>query len=87
MASFTRRAALTLLSSPLLAQQPASQGNGMASRSVRPTRRSKPSGLPFHSKFKDVGVEAGLTHPVIAGHAERCDYIIEAMSCGVAFID
>ncbi len=59
----------------------------MASRSVKPARRAAPSGLPFHSRFTDVAIKAGLKHPVIAGHSDRCDYIIEAMSCGVAFFD
>jgi hypothetical protein len=59
----------------------------MASRSVKPARRAAPSGLPFHSRFTDVAIKAGLKHPVIAGHPDRCDYIIEAMSCGVAFFD
>jgi hypothetical protein len=87
MASFTRRQALALIGSPLLAQEVTSQGNGMASRNVKAARRGTPSGLPFHSRFTDVGVQAGLKHPVIAGHPDRCDYIIEAMSCGVAFVD
>jgi hypothetical protein len=87
MAPFTRRAALALLGSPLLAQEVISQSSGMASRSIKPALRAAPSGLPFHSRLTDVAAQAGLTHPVVAGHPDRCDYIIEAMSCGVAFID
>jgi enediyne biosynthesis protein E4 len=87
MGSFTRRAALRLLGSPLLAQEVKPLVNGMASRRVKSASRGAASGLPFHSRFTDVGVQAGLKYPVIAGHSDRCDYIIEAMSCGVAFVD
>jgi len=59
----------------------------MASRSVKASRRPAPSGLPFHSRFTDVGAQSGLKYPVIGGHPDRCDYIIEAVSCGVAFLD
>jgi len=50
-------------------------------------RRAAPSGLPFHSTFTDVAAKAGLVHAVIAGHPNRCDYITEAMTGGVAFLD
>ena len=86
--SLTRRAALALLGSPVLAQEVASQASGMASRSVKAEpARDAPSGLPFHSRFTDVGAKAGLKYPVIGGHPDRSDYIIEAVSCGVAFLD
>jgi hypothetical protein len=59
----------------------------MSSRGVRAAPRSKPSGLPFLAKFTDVAKRAGLTESVVAGHADRCDYIIETMSCGCALFD
>lgn len=60
---------------------------GMASRGVQPQPRGKPSGLPFHAHFTDVASQAGLRAPVIYGPADRMDYILESMGCGVAFID
>jgi len=59
----------------------------MASRSVKPAPRAKPSGLPFHARFTDVARQAGLKEIVVAGHQDHNDYIIECMSCGVAFFD
>ena len=59
----------------------------MASRGVRPAPRGKPSGLPFHARFTDIGAQAGLKHTVVCGHPNRADYVIEAMSCGTAFFD
>lgn len=63
------------------------QMQGMASRGVKPAPRGKPSGLPFHARFTDVGRQAGLTRIVVAGHADHADYITEVMSCGAAFFD
>jgi enediyne biosynthesis protein E4 len=59
----------------------------MASRSVKPAPRAKPSGLPFHAHFIDVARQAGLKETVVAGHQDHNDYIFECMSCGVAFFD
>ncbi len=59
----------------------------MASRDVKPAPRGKPSGLPFHARFTDVADFAGLKHIVVSGHRNRADYVIEAMSSGVAFFD
>jgi hypothetical protein len=59
----------------------------MASRGVRAAPRPKPSNLPFKARFTDIAREAGLTRPVIAGHRNRADYVIEAMTGGVAFVD
>jgi hypothetical protein len=86
MLSLTRRSALSLLVLPagrLLSQAP----SGMASRGVRAAPRGKPSGLPFHASFTDVAREAGLREIVVCGHPRRADYVIEAMSCGAAFLD
>ena len=71
----------------LYGQDSSAHLDGMASRGVRPVPRGKPSGLPFHARFTDVAAQAGLKHPVIAGHPRHADYVIEAMSSGVAFID
>jgi hypothetical protein len=60
---------------------------GMASRGIKPQPRGKPSGLPFHARFTDVAARAGLRAPVIYGPADRMDYILESMGCGVAFLD
>src|SRR5215467_10687791 len=83
--SLTRRNLFSLLAFPAL---PAfGQIQGMATRGVKPAPRAKPSGLPFHAHFTDVARQAGLKDIVVAGHPERCDYIIETMSCGAAFFD
>ncbi|HVW84906.1 MAG TPA: VCBS repeat-containing protein, partial [Bryobacteraceae bacterium] len=90
MASLTRRKALSLLALPLArmdAQESASIHEGMASRSVRPAPRGKPSGLPFHSRLTDVASQAGLRKTVVCGHPDRADYVVEAMGCGAAFFD
>jgi enediyne biosynthesis protein E4 len=84
--SFTRRSALGLLALPagrLFGQVQ----SGMASRGIQAVPRGKPSGLPFHANFTDVAAPAGLRAPVVAGHPQRADYVIEAMSCGAAFLD
>jgi hypothetical protein len=60
---------------------------GVASRGVRPTPRSKPSGIPFHAKFTDVAAAAGLKHPAIYGPEDHKNYILEVVGCGVAFFD
>ncbi len=60
---------------------------GVATRSVRPTPRGKPSGLPFHARFVDVAAEAGLRAPVIYGEEYRKTYILETTGCGAAFLD
>lgn len=62
-------------------------GQGMASRGVRPQPKGKPSGLPFYTRFEDVAEAAGLTAPIIYGGIDRKDYILEAIGCGVAFLD
>ena len=83
----TRRSLLALLATPLYSQETSARIEGMASRGVKAAPRGKPSGLPFHARFTDVARQAGLNHAVIAGHPNRADYVIEAMSCGVAFFD
>jgi len=62
-------------------------GQGVSSRGVKPLPRGKPSGLPFHAKYVDIAAQAGLHAPVIYGGADRKEYIIETVGCGVAFID
>ena len=84
----TRRSLLKMMALPaatVLAQE--ERMEGMASCGIKAAPRSKPSGIPFHTRFTDIGQAAGLTHPVVAGHPARADYVIEAMSCGVAFFD
>jgi len=61
--------------------------SGMASRGITPAPRGKPSGLPFHAKFVDVAAQAGLRAPIIYGNEGHVDYILDAMGCGVAFVD
>jgi hypothetical protein len=85
MHRMTRRGVLGLLASPLARLN--GQVQGMASRTVKPSPRGKASGLPFNARFTDVAKQAGLKEIVICGHQDRCDYIIETMSCGAAFID
>lgn len=84
MVSLTRRFLFNLLAAWPVAS---AFGQGVASRGVRAAPRGKPSGLPFLAKFTDVAKQAGLTEGVVAGHADRCDYILETMSCGCALFD
>ncbi|MGH9585175.1 MAG: CRTAC1 family protein, partial [Bryobacteraceae bacterium] len=91
MKCLTRREALALFAasaSGLYSQSAINPlGQGMASRNVKPAPARKPSGLPFFAHFTDIGRQAGLKEIVVCGHIHRCDYIIETMSCGVAFLD
>ncbi|HEY1215647.1 MAG TPA: VCBS repeat-containing protein, partial [Bryobacteraceae bacterium] len=91
MSLLNRRAVLSWLAMPVLSafagQDASAPGEGMASRRVKAAPRGKPSGLPFYAHFLDVAQAAGLTKPVISGHPDRADYVIEAMGCGAAFID
>ena len=77
-------AALSLAGSRLAQPQ---QYSGMASRGITSTPRGKPSGLPFNAKFVNVAKEAGLHAPIVYGDEDHVDYILDAMGCGVAFID
>ena len=85
----TRRqilSAVTLgLGRPRLARP--QQFSGMASSGVTPAPRGKPSGLPFHAKFVNVAANAGLRAPIVYGDEIHVDYILDAMGCGVAFLD
>ena len=63
------------------------QYKGMATGGITPAPRGKPSGLPFNAKFTNVAKEAGLRAPVIYGNEGHVDYILDAMGCGVAFLD
>lgn len=78
----TRRDLLLTLASPL-----ALRGQGMASRGVAPAARGKPSGIPFLAHFTDIAKQAGLTAPCIYGPVDKKDYLLEAIGCGVAFLD
>lgn len=60
---------------------------GVTTRNLKPLPRGKASSLPFHSRFTDVALEAGLTHPTIYGGVEKKNFIIETVGCGVAFLD
>ena len=53
----------------------------------RPSRAASPPGLPFNGWLVDVAEKAGLTAPVIYGGVDNNAYILEAIGCGVAFID
>ena len=68
----TRRNLLALLGSASVAQ-----GQDMSSRNVRPTPRSKPSGVPWRSRLVDVAQQAGLRHPSIYGGVDRKEYILQ----------
>jgi hypothetical protein len=80
--SRSRREFLATLLTPV-----AGLAQGVASRSVKPQPRGKPSGIPFDARFTDVAKQAGLTAPVIYGNPDRKDYILEAIGCGCAFFD
>src|SRR3954471_17562579 len=60
---------------------------GMASRHVTPQRPGQHSSRPFRAKFTDIAASAGLRESSVCGHNDRADYVIEAMGCGVAFVD
>ena len=85
MPSLTRRTALSLFTLPFAPVY--GQTQGMASRGVKPAPRRKPSNLPFRARFTDVARQAGLKEIVVAGHADRADYIVEVMTGGAAFFD
>src|SRR5882724_4214355 len=85
MPPLTRRSVLSLFSLP--AARLYGQAQGMSSRTVKPAPRGKPSGLRFGARLTDVAQHAGLKEIVVGGHTDRCDYIIETMSCGAAFFD
>jgi enediyne biosynthesis protein E4 len=76
----TRRELVHLLGSAAFAQ-------GVSTRSVKPTPRGKPSGIPFRARFIDIAAEAGLRAPVPYGGVDRKTYILETVGCGVAFFD
>ena len=76
-----------LLVAFVFAAGPAVDGQGVASRGVKPQPRGKPSGLPFHARFVDVAASAGLTAPVVYGPIDRKDYILETIGSGVALLD
>ena len=80
---WSRRDLLTLLP----ASAASLRAQGVASRGVKPTRRGKPSGLPFPVELIDIAAQAGLTAPVIYGGVDRKDYILETIGCGAAFFD
>ncbi|MFQ5968152.1 MAG: CRTAC1 family protein [Acidimicrobiia bacterium] len=71
---------LILAAGTLLAQ-------GVATRGVKPVPRGKPSGLPFHARFVDVALQAGIRAPVIYGEDDRKDYILETIGGGAAWFD
>ena len=86
MVPLTRRRALSFLALPAAGLSARfTSRHGLARRKAAP--RGKPSGLPFHANFTDVAGQAGSGTSVVAGHPQRADYVIEAMSCGVAFFD
>lgn len=62
-------------------------GQGVASRAVKAVPRGKPSGIPFHSRFVNVGAQAGLQKASVYGGVDTKQYILETIGCGVAFID
>lgn len=85
----TRRSLLSLCVLPAakLCGQESARLGGMASRGVKVAPRGKPSGLPFPVRLTDVAAQAGLQNVVVSGHRDHADYVIEAMSCGAAFLD
>ncbi len=71
----------------LLAAANGAVGQGVVSRIARPLQRGKPSGLPFNARFVDVAKQAGLLEPCTYGGRAAKQYLLEAIGCGVAFID
>jgi len=66
---------------------PKAWAQGEASRGVKPQERLPPSGRPFHARFVDVGIQAGLAAPILYGDPEHADYLFESVGCGCAFFD
>ena len=87
----TRRHALSLplaaVSGHTILPLARAQNRGMTSREVAPAPPGKPSGKPFHARFTNVARAAGLHAPVVYGHPDHADYILETMGCGAAFLD
>jgi len=79
---WTRRELLLILAAPL-----ALRGQGMTSRGVAAAPRGKASGVPFLAHFTDIARPAGLVAPCIYGPVDKKDYLLEAIGCGVAFLD
>ena len=50
---------------------------GMATLGVKPSPRSKPSGIPFLVRFTDVAEASGLHAPTVYGGIFRKNYIVE----------
>ena len=80
MPLLSRRQLLYLLSVPAF-------GQGNASRGVTAAPRGKPSGIPFLAHFTDIADQAGLTASNVYGDADKKNYILEVVGCGVAFFD
>jgi enediyne biosynthesis protein E4 len=80
--TYSRRHWLIASTAPLMLR-----AQGIATRSVQPQPRGKPSGLPFHAKFTDIADSAGLHLPVIYGESLHNEYILETVGCGAAFFD
>ncbi len=76
----TRRELMHLLPGLAFAQ-------GVSTRSVKPTPRGKPSGIPFNARFTDIAAEAGLKTSIPYGGVDKKTYILETVGCGVAFFD
>jgi len=71
----------------MLTAAPVTARAQMSSRGVSAAAKPKASGQPFNGWFTDVAAQAGLKAPVIYGGIARNDYILEAIGCGVAFLD
>jgi hypothetical protein len=81
--TWTRRDLAKLLALPIGSLR----GQGISTRNVSAAPRGKPSGLPFHARFTDIGQTAGLRAPVIYGPTDHKTYILETVGCGAAFFD
>jgi hypothetical protein len=81
----TRRSFLAMLSASALSAR--SMAQAVASRTAKPQPRGPASGRPFDAKFVDVAHQAGLRSPVIYGHPDHADYIVETVGSGCGFID
>lgn len=80
----TRRAFLAGL---LTGGAAAAFGQGIVQHKAAVQPRGKSSGLPFGSRFVDVGMRAGLSKPTIYGGIHQKNYIVETIGCGCAFLD
>src|SRR5260370_29396584 len=62
-------------------------GQGIASRSIKPTPSPRASGRTWNSTLTNISRQAGLTAPTVYGAESGVQYLSETSSGGIAFLD